>query len=47
MIDIWWQTYGEGICHLVVLDVWGLNAVVWHCFSEELGSHFCLHLVDL
>ncbi|SQI19797.1 biotin biosynthesis protein [Salmonella enterica subsp. arizonae] len=25
----------------------GLNAEVWHCIREELGSHFTLHLVDL
>lgn len=47
MNDIWWQTYGEGNCHLVLLHGWGLNAEVWHCIREELGSHFTLHLVDL
>ncbi|PVP71100.1 pimeloyl-[acyl-carrier protein] methyl ester esterase, partial [Salmonella enterica subsp. enterica serovar Mbandaka] len=24
MNDIWWQTYGEGNCHLVLLHGWGL-----------------------
>lgn len=47
MNDVWWQTYGEGNCHLVLLHGWGLNAEVWHCIREELGSHFTLHLVDL
>lgn len=47
MNDIWWQTTGEGNCHLVLLHGWGLNAEVWHCISEELSSHFTLHLVDL
>ncbi|EGC6328708.1 pimeloyl-ACP methyl ester esterase BioH [Salmonella enterica] len=47
MNDIWWQTYGEGNCHLVLLHGWGLNAEVWHCIREELGSHFTLHLIDL
>ncbi|EAR7910939.1 pimeloyl-ACP methyl ester esterase BioH [Salmonella enterica] len=47
MNDIWWQTYSEGNCHLVLLHGWGLNAEVWHCIREELGSHFTLHLVDL
>ncbi|AMG92824.1 pimeloyl-ACP methyl ester esterase BioH [Citrobacter amalonaticus] len=47
MNDIWWQTRGEGNCHLVLLHGWGLNAEVWNCISEELSSHFTLHLVDL
>lgn len=47
MNDIWWQTRGSGNCHLVLLHGWGLNAEVWHCISEELSSHFTLHLVDL
>ena len=47
MNDIWWQTKGEGKCHLVLLHGWGLNAGVWHCITEELASHFTLHLVDL
>lgn len=47
MNDIWWQTLGEGNCHLVLLHGWGLNAEVWHCINEELSSHFTLHLVDL
>lgn len=47
MNDIWWQTQGSGNCHLVLLHGWGLNAQVWHCISEELSSHFKLHLVDL
>ena len=47
MNDIWWQTRGEGNCHLVLLHGWGLNAEVWHCINEELSSHFTLHLVDL
>ncbi|WP_336219916.1 pimeloyl-ACP methyl ester esterase BioH [Citrobacter amalonaticus] len=47
MNDIWWQTRGAGNCHLVLLHGWGLNAEVWHCISEELSSHFTLHLVDL
>ena len=47
MNDIWWQTRGEGSCHLVLLHGWGLNAEVWHCISEELSSHFTLHLIDL
>ncbi|HGU6360384.1 TPA: pimeloyl-ACP methyl ester esterase BioH [Citrobacter farmeri] len=47
MNDIWWQTLGEGNCHLVLLHGWGLNAEVWYCINEELSSHFTLHLVDL
>ncbi len=47
MNDIWWQTTGEGNCHLVLLHGWGLNAEVWRCISQELRSHFTLHLVDL
>lgn len=47
MNDIWWQTEGQGNCHLVLLHGWGLNAEVWHCISAELASHFTLHLVDL
>ncbi|KAB1016114.1 alpha/beta fold hydrolase, partial [Cronobacter sakazakii] len=47
MNDIWWQTTGEGNCHLVLLHGWGLNAEVWRCISQELSSHFTLHLVDL
>ncbi|WP_436857408.1 pimeloyl-ACP methyl ester esterase BioH [Citrobacter tructae] len=47
MNDVWWQTQGTGNCHLVLLHGWGLNAEVWHCISEELSSHFTLHLVDL
>lgn len=31
----------------MLLHGWGLNAEVWHCIREELGSHFTLHLVDL
>ena len=47
MTTLWWQTVGTGNCHLVLLHGWGLNAEVWHCVSEELASHFTLHLVDL
>jgi len=47
MNDVWWQTRGEGNCHLVLLHGWGLNAEVWHCISAELSTHFTLHLVDL
>lgn len=47
MKTLWWQTVGTGNCHLVLLHGWGLNAEVWHCISEELSSHFTLHLVDL
>jgi pimeloyl-[acyl-carrier protein] methyl ester esterase len=47
MNDIWWQTKGEGNCHLVLLHGWGLNAEVWDCITPELSSHFTLHLVDL
>ncbi|KZQ30193.1 pimeloyl-[acyl-carrier protein] methyl ester esterase [Enterobacter genomosp. O] len=47
MKTLWWQTAGTGNCHLVLLHGWGLNAEVWHCISEELTSHFTLHLVDL
>lgn len=47
MNDIWWQTEGQGNCHLVLLHGWGLNAEVWNCISAELASHFTLHLVDL
>ena len=31
----------------MLLHGWGLNAEVWRCVSEELASHFTLHLVDL
>lgn len=47
MKTLWWQTVGTGNCHLVLLHGWGLNAEIWHCISEELASHFTLHLVDL
>nr|WP_159464866.1 pimeloyl-ACP methyl ester esterase BioH [Scandinavium goeteborgense] len=47
MNDIWWQTIGEGNCHLVLLHGWGLNAGVWDCITPELSSQFTLHLVDL
>ena len=47
MKTLWWQTAGTGNCHLVLLHGWGLNAEVWHCISEELASHFTLHLVAL
>lgn len=47
MNDIWWQTIGEGDCHLVLLHGWGLNAQVWDCITPQLASHFTLHLVDL
>ncbi|WHP31609.1 pimeloyl-ACP methyl ester esterase BioH [Trabulsiella odontotermitis] len=47
MNDIWWQTKGEGNCHLVLLHGWGLNAQVWDCITPELSTHFTLHLVDL
>lgn len=47
MNNIWWQTEGQGNCHLVLLHGWGLNAEVWQCISAELASHFTLHLVDL
>ncbi|SNY71733.1 pimeloyl-ACP methyl ester esterase BioH [Enterobacter sp. CC120223-11] len=47
MNDLWWQTLGEGKCHLVLLHGWGLNAGVWDCITPELSSHFTLHLVDL
>lgn len=47
MNDIWWQTIGEGDCHLVLLHGWGLNAQVWDCITPQLASHFTLHTVDL
>lgn len=47
MKDIWWQTIGEGNCHLVLLHGWGLNAEVWDCITPELSAHFTVHLVDL
>lgn len=47
MKTLWWQTVGTGNCHLVLLHGWGLNAEVWRCVTEELASHFTLHLVDL
>lgn len=47
MNEIWWQTKGEGNCHLVLLHGWGLNAQVWDCITPELSAHFTLHLVDL
>ena len=47
MNDIWWQTTGEGNCHLVLLHGWGLNAQVWDCITPELSAHCTLHLVDL
>ena len=47
MKNIWWQTKGEGNCHLVLLHGWGLNAQVWDCITPELSSQFTLHLVDL
>ena len=47
MNNVWWQTKGEGDCHLVLLHGWGLNAQVWDCITAELSAHFTLHLVDL
>lgn len=47
MSELWWQTAGEGKCHLVLLHGWGLNAEVWQRIIPRLGSHFTLHLVDL
>jgi pimeloyl-[acyl-carrier protein] methyl ester esterase len=47
MNDIWWETKGEGNCHLVLLHGWGLNAQVWDCITPELSAQFTLHLVDL
>lgn len=47
MNNIWWQTKGEGNCHLVLLHGWGLNAEVWDCITADLAPHFTLHLVDL
>jgi len=47
MNDLWWETKGEGKCHLVLLHGWGLNAQVWDCITAELAPHFTLHLVDL
>lgn len=47
MNDIWWETKGEGHCHLVLLHGWGLNAQVWDCITPELSTQFTLHLVDL
>ena len=47
MKDIWWQTTGEGDCHLVLLHGWGLNAQVWDCITPEISAHFTVHLVDL
>ena len=47
MNDLWWETKGEGKCHLVLLHGWGLNAQVWDCIIAELAPHFTLHLVDL
>lgn len=41
------ETIGRGDRHLVLLHGWGLNAGVWHCISNRLSAHFCLHLVDL
>ncbi len=47
MKQLYWQTFGQGDRHLVLLHGWGLNASVWHGISDRLGSHFCLHLVDM
>lgn len=47
MNNIWWETKGEGNCHLVLLHGWGLNAQVWDCIVPQLRSQFTLHLVDL
>ncbi|MDI3442006.1 pimeloyl-ACP methyl ester esterase BioH [Erwinia sp. V90_4] len=47
MTALHWETIGQGDRHLVLLHGWGLNAGVWHCISERLSAHFCLHLVDL
>lgn len=47
MTVLHWETIGQGDRHLVLLHGWGLNAGVWHCISERLSAHFCLHLVDL
>ncbi len=47
MKPLYWETIGQGDRHLVLLHGWGLNASVWHCISDRLSAHFCLHLVDL
>jgi pimeloyl-[acyl-carrier protein] methyl ester esterase len=47
MNNIWWETKGEGNCHLVLLHGWGLNAQVWDYIVPQLSSQFTLHLVDL
>ncbi len=47
MSELWWQTVGEGKCHLVLLHGWGLNAEVWNGIAPRLSSQFTLHLVDL
>ena len=47
MKQLYWQTIGEGDCHLVLLHGWGLNASVWQGLISRLSPHFCLHLVDL
>lgn len=47
MKTLWWETQGEGDCHLVLLHGWGLNTQVWHCISSRLASQFTLHMVDL
>lgn len=47
MTVLHWETIGQGDRHLVLLHGWGLNAGVWHCISERLSAHFCLHMVDL
>lgn len=47
MSDIWWQTSGEGNCHLVLLHGWGLNANVWEGLIPRLAAHFTVHRVDL
>ncbi|PRD14128.1 pimeloyl-ACP methyl ester esterase BioH [Pantoea coffeiphila] len=47
MKQLYWETIGQGDRHLVLLHGWGLNASVWHCISDRLSAHFCLHLVDL
>lgn len=47
MAKLYWQTYGQGNCQIVLLHGWGLNAQIWRYISLELSEHFTVHVVDL
>jgi pimeloyl-[acyl-carrier protein] methyl ester esterase len=41
-----WQTIGTGP-DLVLVHGWGMNGAVWEACSQQLQTHFTVHMVDL